>query len=55
MKVTAFIGSARKKHTYYASEKLCRKLQLNPLKKLSVKLFDFLFKRIYEKKAKSIE
>jgi hypothetical protein len=28
MKVTAFIGSARKKHTYYASEKLCRKLQL---------------------------
>jgi hypothetical protein len=29
MKVTAFIGSARKKHTYYASEKLCQKLQSN--------------------------
>jgi multimeric flavodoxin WrbA len=28
MKVTAFIGSARKKHTYTASEKLCRNLQL---------------------------
>lgn len=27
MKVTAFIGSARKKHTYNASEKLCQKLQ----------------------------
>jgi multimeric flavodoxin WrbA len=27
MKVTAFIGSARKKHTYNASEKLCRNLQ----------------------------
>jgi multimeric flavodoxin WrbA len=28
MKVTAFIGSARKKHTYHASETLCQKLQL---------------------------
>ena len=27
MKVTAFIGSARKKHTYYAAEKVLRKLQ----------------------------
>jgi multimeric flavodoxin WrbA len=27
MKVTAFIGSARKKHTYSASEKLCQNLQ----------------------------
>ena len=27
MKVTAFIGSARKKHTFHATERLCRKLQ----------------------------
>jgi multimeric flavodoxin WrbA len=27
MKVTAFVGSARKKHTYYATEKFLRKLQ----------------------------
>ena len=27
MKVTAFIGSARKKHTYHASEKLSQNLQ----------------------------
>ena len=27
MKITAFIGSARKKHTYNASEKLCQQLK----------------------------
>jgi hypothetical protein len=27
MKVTAFIGSARKKHTYHAAEKVLQKLQ----------------------------
>lgn len=45
MKVTAFIGSARKKHTYYASEKLCQNLQsLGDLEYELVRLSDFNLK-----------
>jgi multimeric flavodoxin WrbA len=45
MKVTAFIGSARKKHSYFSSEKLCRKLQsLGDVEYELVQLSDYKLK-----------
>jgi multimeric flavodoxin WrbA len=45
MKVTAFIGSARKNHTYLASEKLCKNLQsLGDIEYELVQLSDYNLK-----------